>query len=74
MCIESTSSIPVAAMAVEATTILQLVLLLTWNCLFNTPTKMKNPLFNLFFTSYEAFKEVASSATLAFVDGLLNAL
>jgi hypothetical protein len=69
-----TSTIPLAAMAFEATTILQLMLRLTWHCLSITPAYHKNPLFTLFFTTFDVFKQLASATSLVFADDLLNAL
>ena len=61
-------------MVFEAGTILQLVLLITWTVLSDTPLPQKNTLFTQFFTSKAVFEEIASTAFLVFAPNLFNVL
>lgn len=61
-------------MAVEATTILQLILSLAWTCLFTTPTNQKNPLLTQVFTSQLILEQIASTTSLVFAPGLFEAI
>jgi len=61
-------------MAFEATTILQLVLLLTWNCPCTVPANQKHPLFAQIITSHIILKEIASATSLVFAPGLFDTL
>jgi len=61
-------------MAFEATTILQLVLFLTWQCLSSTPANLQHTLFLQVITSDIVLKEIASAKSLAFAPGLLEVL
>ena len=56
--------------AFEATTILQLVLSLTWTCLFTTPANQKNALIAQIFLSQSVFQELASTISITFAPGL----
>lgn len=69
------TSVAAAAMAFQdATTILQLVMTLTWMCLYTTPTKMKNPLYATFFGGFDILNEIGSAASLCFAAGLFETL
>lgn len=61
-------------MALTATTILQFVTLVTWNCLNDTPFNQKNTLFARFFTSLSVLEVIALTASLDFAPGLLEVL
>jgi hypothetical protein len=61
-------------MAFDATTILQLVLVLTGNCLSTTPANQQHPLFTQIFTSYVIFEQIASTTSLVFAPGLFSTL
>jgi hypothetical protein len=61
-------------MAFQAATLLQLVMLITWTCLSDTPFNQKNTLFARFFTSQAVLEEVASTASLVFAPGLFEVL
>jgi hypothetical protein len=61
-------------MAFEAATLLQLILLITWTVLSDTPANQKNTLFTQFFTSEAVFGEIAATASLVFAPNLLNVL
>jgi hypothetical protein len=56
--------------AFEATTILQLVLSLTWTCLFTTLANQKNPLFAQVIPSHLILEEIASATSLVFAPSL----
>jgi len=60
-------------MAFETATLLQLVLLITWTCLSDTPVNRKHVYFTRFLTS-QVLKEIASAVNLVFADGLLEVL
>ena len=64
----------IASMAFEATTLLQLVPFITWNCLSDTPCNQKNVLFSRFFTSQAVFEELASTTSTQFAPGLFDIL
>ena len=53
-------------------TILQLLLLLTWDCI--TSATVKNPLYGIFFTSFVVQAELVSAVSLTFADGLFETL
>ena len=53
-------------------TILQLLLLLTWDCI--TSATVKNPLYGIFFTSFVVLAELVSAVSLTFADGLFETL
>lgn len=61
-------------MAFEAAILFQLVLLITWTCLSDTPFNQKNTLFAQFFTSQAALEEVASTASIVFCPDLFEVL
>jgi hypothetical protein len=61
-------------MAFEAATLLQLVLLITWTCLSDTPAKQKLALYTLIFTSQADLEEMASRISLEFAPGLFSVL
>jgi hypothetical protein len=61
-------------MAFEALDILQLVMLITWTVLSDTPTNQKNTLFGQFFTSDAVFREIAATISIAFAPGLFDVL
>jgi hypothetical protein len=61
-------------MAFEAATLLQLMLLITWTCLSDTPVNQKHVYFTRFLTSQVVLKEKASAVNLVFADGLLEVL
>ena len=62
------------AMAYEAATLLQLVCLIAWTCLTDTPFKQKYTFFAQLFPSQEVFDATASAASLIFCRGLWDVL
>lgn len=62
------------SMAFEAATILQLVLLITWTVLSDTPVTQKHTLFTQFFTSKAVLEEIASTASLVLAPNLFDVL
>jgi hypothetical protein len=62
-----------AEMAFEATTILELVLSLTWTCR-SPPANQKNTLFAQAITSHLILEELASAVSLVFAPGMFEAL
>lgn len=59
----------------EATTVLQLVLLITWTCLKDTPAVRKNLLFDQFFTSLIVMEDIVTmKLPLKFASGLFEML
>ena len=58
--------------SVASTAILQFVILITWQCLTDTRSHLKNKLFDQFFTSISVLEDIASSAALQFDPGLLD--
>lgn len=61
-------------MAFEATTILQLVLLLTWTCLSTCPNQQKHPLFSKVLSTKAILDQLLSSVSVAFAPGLFDVL
>lgn len=61
-------------MAFEASTLLQLVVLITWTCLSDTPFSQKNILFAQLFPDQFALEEVASTVSLVFSPSLFEVL
>jgi hypothetical protein len=61
-------------MALTATTVFQLVVLITSNVLHDMHVSIKHPLFARFFTSQSVLEGVASTASLTFPPGLLEIL
>lgn len=56
------------------TTVIQLVVLVTWRCLQDTPFGGKNVLFAQFLPSLDIFDSIASAASITFCAGLLDVL
>ena len=61
-------------MSFSAPTLFQLVVLITWTCLDDTPFYQKNTLFARFITSQEVLGSIASTASLVFCPGLFEVL
>jgi hypothetical protein len=61
-------------MAFEAVTILQLVLLITWTCLCDTPVNQKHTLFDQIIPSLEVLEELFMLASFEFAPGLFAVL
>jgi hypothetical protein len=61
-------------MAFTADTLLQLVVLVTWNTLVSTPISEKNGLFARFYTSQDVLEAIASAASITFCPGLFEVL
>lgn len=59
-------------MAFDATTILQLVLLLTWTCLNMASERRKHPIFSKVLSSQVIVEQLLASASLAFAPGLFE--
>jgi hypothetical protein len=63
-----------AGMAFEATTLLQVVLLITWKCLSDTPVNQKHSYSVHFISSHAVLEEIAWTTSLVFATGLLDVL
>lgn len=61
-------------MAFEATTMLELILLLTWACLHGTHKSLKHPMFKAIIPTEAVLKQIAAGITLYFAAGLFDAL
>ena len=61
-------------MAFEAATLLQLVLVITWTVLWDTPAIQKHHLFTHFITSQAVLEEIALTTSIVFALGLFNVL
>jgi hypothetical protein len=61
-------------MALEATTIFQLIVLLTWACLSTTSEKLKHPIFSKALLSQDLLEELLSDASTMFAPGLYQVL
>lgn len=61
-------------MALDAVTLLQLVVLLTWTCLNTFNGRQKHPLFTKVLSSQVILEELLSSASMVFAPGLLQVL
>lgn len=67
-------SAALTATTTSSTTILELVLLLVWNCLCVTPERQKHPIYVRVFPSNEVLQSVSSACSLAFAPGLFEVL
>jgi hypothetical protein len=61
-------------MALDGTTPLQLVLLLTWTCLSTCPPPKKHPIFTQLLPSQVNLEQLLSSTSLVFAPGLFEVL
>lgn len=61
-------------MVPAGTTLIQLVLLLTWTCLITTPEKLKHPIFSKVLSDQDALTNLLSSIPMVFAPGLLEVL
>jgi hypothetical protein len=61
-------------MAEEATTILQLVLVLTWTCLSTCSEKRKHPTFSKVLLSQDVVEGLLTSVAVVFAPGLFKVL
>jgi hypothetical protein len=67
---DSTDALPAALYP----DLLQLIILLTWTCLFTCPKKQANPIFMRLFPSKQIIKDLVTSTSLSFAPGLFDVL
>jgi hypothetical protein len=60
--------------SITATTVFQLVVLLTWACLDNRPPKKKHPIFSKVLPTQAVVEELLSAVSVVFAPGLFEVL